>query len=185
MHHLMRTSETTTPRYGGPPSSGATPRRRPAVKTLLAACAVVVLCCAAGVRPAVSHVAAQTASNDDLIAQYVQTINDGFQSGDFSALATVLAPDVTLTQSTPAGKTTVLQGVQAVIDFYQNVVAVNNPGLQFTTDEIHDLSDTVVLTYEHAAPPQFTVQGRCTHVFVIQNGQIVRYDWTTYFAAMP
>ncbi|MGH3577370.1 MAG: hypothetical protein ACRDU0_07425, partial [Mycobacterium sp.] len=83
--------------------------------------AAVVLCGVLGMPPATRRVAAQSPSNNDVVAHYIQILNAGFQSGDFSGLSAILAPDATLTQSNPAGKTSVFDGAAAIIGYYQNV----------------------------------------------------------------
>src|SRR5947199_2029407 len=41
-----------------------------------------------------------------VVTTYLQLFNAGMRSGDFSAMASVYAPDATLTQSNPKGVTT-------------------------------------------------------------------------------
>src|SRR5438034_5565823 len=46
-----------------------------------------------------------------VVTKYLQLFNAGMKSGDFAALASVYAPDATLTQSNPKGVTTVIHGL--------------------------------------------------------------------------
>ncbi|HEV2239268.1 MAG TPA: hypothetical protein VGR57_21610 [Ktedonobacterales bacterium] len=47
------------------------------------------------------------------------------------------------------------------------------------------LSPHIVLTYEHAAPPGFTLPGRCMHLNTIQHGQVQSLDWATFYPGKP
>lgn len=116
--------------------------------------------------------------------RYFQLFNAGMRSGDFSALASVYAPDATLTQSSPQGVTTVVHGLANIIRFDQGV-KTRLAGCQWTTESIGSLAPNVVLAYEHACSPPLRVAGRCIHVFDIQNGKIVSYEWATYYAGQP
>jgi len=109
-----------------------------------------------------------------------QILNAGMRSGDFSALASVYAPDATLTQSNPKGVTTVVHGLTSITQFYQGVRA-RVPGYQWTTESMRSLAPDVVLAYEHAGSPPLRVASRCAHVFVIQNGKIADYHWIVYY----
>jgi ketosteroid isomerase-like protein len=128
--------------------------------------------------------AAQSASRQPsaqaVATRYFQILDAGMKSGNFAALASVFAPDATLTRSTPKGVTTVYHGLAAITRFYQTLPK-SAPGYQWTTDSMRTLVPTVVLAYEHAAPPSMAVPSRCAHVFLIQNGKIVSYDWIAFF----
>lgn len=115
-----------------------------------------------------------------VVTTYFQILNAGMRSGDFSALASVYAPDATLTQSNPKGVTTVVHGLAAITRFYQGV-RTRVPGYQWTTESMRSLASDVVLAYEHAGSPPLRVASRCVHVFVVQNGKITSYDWTAYY----
>jgi hypothetical protein len=133
---------------------------------------------------AAAHVSAgRTADRPDasLVAtSYFSILNAGMKSGDFSAMATVFAPDATFTRSAPTGVTTVYHGIAAITRFYQSL-AKQVPGYQWTTDSLRVLAPTVVLAYEHAGSPPLKAAGRCVHVFTIQAGKIVSYDWVVFF----
>jgi hypothetical protein len=99
-------------------------------------------------------------------------------------LATVYAKGAALTQSSPAGVTTVYQGLDAVIGFY--VVAWQNfHGIAWTQDQVRSLASTVVLSYEHAGRPGQTKPGRCAHLFTVHRGLISTLDWVTYYPGVP
>jgi hypothetical protein len=98
--------------------------------------------------------------------------------------ATVYAKGAALTQSSPAGVTTVYQGLDAVIGFY--VVAWQNfHGIAWTQDQVRSLASTVVLSYEHAGRPGQTKPGRCAHLFTVHRGLISTLDWVTYYPGVP
>jgi ketosteroid isomerase-like protein len=101
-------------------------------------------------------------------------------SHNFSALDAVFASDATLTRSTLDGKTTVYHGLADIISFY-DTLPTKAPGYQWTTDSTRSLSSTVVLAYEHAGTSSMALPSRCAHVFVVQNGKIVSYEWVVFF----
>jgi ketosteroid isomerase-like protein len=115
-----------------------------------------------------------------VVTMYFQILNAGMRSGDFSALASVYAPDASLTQSNPKGVTTVVHGLASITRFYQGV-RTRVPGYQWTTESMRSLAPDVVLAYEHAGSPPLRVASRCVHVFVVQNGKITSYDWIAYY----
>ena len=119
-----------------------------------------------------------------VVTKYLQLFNAGMLSGDFSAMASVYAPDATLTQSSPKGVTTVLNGLTAITTFYQGL-RTKFPGYQWTVESMRDLAPNVVLVYQHAGSPPLSVAGRCIHVFVIKGGKITSYEWATYYPGLP
>lgn len=121
-----------------------------------------------------------------VVAKYFAIFNAGMasQDGDFSALATVYAKNATLTQSNPAGGQGVFQGIDEVTSFYVGLWH-RFPGIQWTPDNIRNLTEDVVLTYEHAGKPTWTAQGRCAHLFKVREHRILTLDWVTYYAGIP
>ena len=121
-------------------------------------------------------------NNQALLDAYWATLNAGMASatGDFSAMAGVYAADGTLTQSNPAGVTTVLQGIDAIIAFYAKAWTKFH-GYQWTLDSTRWITRDVALNYEHAGSPPLSVPGRCAHLFVFCDGRIQTLDWVTYF----
>jgi ketosteroid isomerase-like protein len=115
-----------------------------------------------------------------VVTTYLQLFNAGMKSGDFSTMASVFAPDATLTQSNPKGVTTVVHGLAAITSFYQGL-RTKFAGYQWTVESMRSLAPNVVLVYQHAGSPPLRVAGRCVHVFVVQNGKITSYDWATYY----
>ncbi len=115
-----------------------------------------------------------------VVTTYLQLFNAGMRSGDFSAMASVYAPDATLTQSSPKGVTTVLHGLAAITVFYQGL-KTKFADYQWTVESMRSLAPNVVLVYQHAGSPPLRVAGRCVHLFVVQNGKITSYDWATYY----
>jgi ketosteroid isomerase-like protein len=115
-----------------------------------------------------------------VVTKYLQLFNAGMRSGDFSAMASVYAPDATLTQSSPKGVTTVVHGLANIITFYQGL-RTKFPGYQWTVENMRSLASNVVLVYQHAGSPPLRVAGRCVHVFVVKGGKIATYDWATYY----
>jgi hypothetical protein len=123
---------------------------------------------------------------ESVVTRYFGILNAGMASAnaDFSALATVYAKGAALTQSSPAGVTTVYQGLDAVIGFY--VAAWQNfHGIAWTQDQVRSLASTVVLSYEHAGRPGQTKPGRCAHLFTVHRGLISTLDWVTYYPGVP
>jgi hypothetical protein len=127
-----------------------------------------------------ARVPAHQSSAQGVVGTYFGILNAGMRSGNFSALATVFAPDATLTRSTPKGVTTVYHGVAAITRFYQTLPNVA-PGYQWATDSIRTLDPAVVLAYEHAGSSPLKVASRCVHVFAIQGGKIASYDWVAFY----
>src|SRR5712692_4305056 len=111
-------------------------------------------------------------SASEVVEHYFSILNAGIKSGNFSALSSVFASDATLTRSSLDAKTT---------GFY-DTLPTKVPGFQWTTDSLRSPSTTVVLAYEHAGTPSMALPSRCAHVFVVQNGKIVSYDWVVFFA---
>jgi hypothetical protein len=141
---------------------------------------------------AVAHAAANTARDDGkpdqaVVQAYFQIFNAGLQSGDFSALSTVYAPDATLIQSNSKNVVTILHGVSDIIAWYTSTFGIGTPGhgSQFTPDlrypPMQSLAPHVVLTYEFALPSGFSQAGYCMHVFTLQYGWIESAHWVTYF----
>jgi ketosteroid isomerase-like protein len=120
-------------------------------------------------------------SASEVVEHSFSIVNAGMKSGNFSDLKSVFASDATLTRSTLDGKTTVYHGLAAIISFYDTLPA-KVPGFQWTTDSLRTLSESVVLAYEHAGTSSMAVPSRCAHVFLVQNGKIVSYDWVVFFA---
>jgi hypothetical protein len=131
-----------------------------------------------------THVSAGTpasrADASSVVATYSSLFNGAMKSGDFSAMTSVFAPDATFTRSTPAGKTTVYHGIKAIIGALGGVYKTF-PGYQWTIDRERPLDQWVVLAYEHAGSPPLSVAGRCEHVFMVVDGKIRSYDWTTFY----
>jgi hypothetical protein len=107
-------------------------------------------------------------------------LNAGMQSGNFSALNSVVASNATLTRSSLDGKTSVYHGLATIIRFYDTLPS-QVPGFQWTTDSMRPLSRTVVLNDEHAGTSSLAVPSRCAHVLVIEKGKMVSYDWVVFF----
>ena len=122
-------------------------------------------------------------SVSEVVEHSFRIVNAGMKSGNFSALKSVFASDATLTRSTLDGKTTVYHGLAAIISFYDTLPA-KVPGYQWTTDSLRTLSENVVMAYEHAGTPSMTLPSRCAHVFVVEDGKIVSYDWVVFFAGL-
>ncbi len=136
-----------------------------------------------GMLPA--HVSAQTRANvpsaKALVSTYYSHINVDFQNGDFSDLSTFYASNAVLTQSNPAGVTTVFKGVAAITAFYNGLYA-KLPKLHFALTSERTLSPTLLLRYEHGSTPTMANGPRCMHLFTVINGLIQTDDWVGYFA---
>ena len=120
-------------------------------------------------------------SASEVVEHYFSILNAGMKSGNFSTLNSVFASDATLTRSSLDGKTTVYYGLADITGFY-DTLPTKVPGFQWTTDSLRSPSTTVVLAYEHAGTPSMALPSRCAHVFVVQNGKIVSYDWVVFFS---
>src|SRR5437763_1398389 len=123
-------------------------------------------------------------SAQQVATRYFTVLNAGMRSGDFSALASVYAPDATLTASNPKGVTTVDHGLTAFTTFYQGL-RTKFPGYQWTVESMRNLAPNVVLVYPHAGSPPLHVAGRCIHVFVVKGAKIASYEWATYYPGQP
>lgn len=134
-----------------------------------------------------AHISAQRTEKHNqlsapaLVQKYFRLLNAGMQSGDFSGMKTVYAPDGVLTQSNPLGETKVSRGLVQVTAFYEAAYA-KFKGAHWTQDSTHLLSRDVVLNYEFAGDASFKVPGRCAHLFVIKNGRIKSLDWITFYS---
>jgi uncharacterized protein (TIGR02246 family) len=115
-----------------------------------------------------------------VIASYVQALNAGMQTGDFTALLNLYAPDAVLTTSPPTGVTKVSTGTAEIAAFFQ-AFHTAHPGIIFAVDSVRILSPHVVLTYEHASPPGWAAPGRCMHLYILKQGQVQSLDWTTFY----
>ncbi len=133
---------------------------------------------------AASNTTSSELSAITVVTTYFHLFNAGMRSGNFSALASVYAPNATLTQSNTKGVTTVVHGLAAITRFYQGL-RTRLPGYQWTTESMRSLAPGVVLAYEHAGSPPLRIASRCVHVFVVQNGKIASYDWTAYYPGQP
>lgn len=155
--------------------------RRP-LASLAAAGAVCLslLISGAGITSVSTHAAKQYHSPAATVHAYFRILNAGMQSGDFSAMASVYAPNGTLTQSNPLGQTKVSHGVSEIIAYYKTAYT-KLAGYHFTQDAMRALSSDTLLSYEHAGSPPLSVAARCAHVFVIKNGKIKTLDWVTFY----
>lgn len=148
--------------------------RRSRILPTLAACLGLLLF----VMP--PNVAAQPSEADRVIATYYRMLNAGLQSGDFSAIPAVYAPNARLRHVTLQGDNALFQGLNAIRSFYQAAYK-SIPGAVFKTESIRDLSPTIVMTYDLATAKGQEI-GRCAHVFVLQHDKIVSHDWINYSA---
>jgi hypothetical protein len=158
--------------------------RRP-VRPMLAGLAIMAVCAMSALSACGGVAQAQSTGPTDppdaaVITSYIQALNDGIQSGDFSALVNIYAPDGVLTASTPTGITKVSTGSAELLAFFQAFRAAH-PGLVFTIDSVRVLAPHLVLTYEHAAPPGWVAPGRCMHLYIIKQGHVQSLDWATFF----
>ena len=121
-----------------------------------------------------------------VVTKYFGILNAGMSStdGDFSALAGVYAPNAVLTQSNPAGVTHVFHGLDAITGFYVSLWKAFQ-GIQWSQDQIRNLAEDVVLSYEQAGKPTWTAPGRCAHLFKVRDRRILTLDWVTYYAGIP
>src|SRR5438309_565795 len=116
------------------------------ISTLIA-CALVASC---AVMPhASAHAASPRNGAEALIRSYFSIANAGLNTGDFSALPTVYAPNVTLTVSNPAGVTKVLRGMDKITAWYKTWASAN-AGAQLTSFSTTSPMPNVVIDYEHA-----------------------------------
>jgi hypothetical protein len=158
----------------------------------LSVCAVLLVGALSGCGPA-ARAAENTSSPQDgqpdqaVVETYFQILNAGLLSGDFSALATVYAPDATLIQSNSKNVVTIKQGVTDIVAWYTATFGLGTPahGAQFTFDPryppLQSLAPHVVVTYEYALPAGFSQAGYCMHVFTLKGGMIESVHWATYF----
>ena len=116
-----------------------------------------------------------------VVRTYLQLFNAGMRSGDFSAMASVYAPDATVSRSTPEGETFILRGLNSIIAYYSHL-SRGAPGVQFYRDKWYDLSPSIVLNYEHATGPGYSRPTLCSHLFVLQKGKIHQLFWVAYYA---
>jgi hypothetical protein len=119
-----------------------------------------------------------------VIASYVQALNAGILTGDFTALVNLYAPDGVLTASTPNGGTKVVTGSAQLLTFFQ-AYRTAHPGLVFSVDSVRVLSPHIVLTYEHGLPPGWSAPGRCMHLYILKQGHVQSLDWATFFPGKP
>ena len=119
-----------------------------------------------------------------VVASYIQALNAGIQTGDFTALVNLYAPDGVLTASPPTGVTKVVTGSADLLAFFQ-AFRTAHPGIAFAVDSVRVLSPHIVLTYEHASPPGWSAPGRCMHVYIIKQGRVQSLDWATFYPGKP
>ena len=136
--------------------------------------------------PAVAYADDGLVHAQRVVTKYFGILNAGMASadGDFSALATVYSNNAVLTQSNPAGGQNVYQGLKEVTGFYVALWA-KFQGIQWSPDLVRNLTEDVVLSYEHAGKPTWTAQGRCAHLFKVRRHRILTLDWVTYYAGIP
>jgi hypothetical protein len=134
---------------------------------------------ACGAAP-VAQAAPAVPPDQAVITAYIAALNAGIQSGDFSQLLAIYAPDAVLTASPPTGVTKVSTGT-AEIEAYFQAFRMAHPGVVFAVDSVHIISPHVVLTYEHASPPHWAAPGRCMHVYILKAGKVQSLDWATFY----
>lgn len=135
--------------------------------------------CGAMAQAASAHTAV-VPTDEAVITSYIQALNEGIRTGDFSALVRIYTPDAVLTASTPNGVTTTATGSVQIEAFFVHFSTLH-PGLVFAVDSIRIISPHIVLTYEHASPPGWVAPGRCMHLYTIKAGHIESLDWATFF----
>jgi hypothetical protein len=145
--------------------------------------AVLLVATTAAAHVSASRTAARAVA-PQVVTSFSSIFNDGMKSGDFSAMASVFAPGATFTRSTPQGVTKAYHGLKAIIGAF-TAIQKTFAGYQWTIDSMRPLDQWVVLAYEHAGSPPQSVPGRCMHVFVIVDGKIRSYDWTTFYPGKP
>jgi hypothetical protein len=139
---------------------------------LLAACALLA--------HGAAHAAPPRNGAQALVKSYFAIANTGLRTGDFSALATVYAPSVTLVVSNPKGVTTVLQGMDKITAWYKAWGAANVGG-QMTSVRTTSPVPNMVIDYERGDKPGHPNFAGCAHIFTVQSGKIVTDDWIVYF----
>jgi hypothetical protein len=139
--------------------------------------AIAVTAC--GAAP-VAQAAPADPPDQEVITAYVAALNVGIQTGDFSALLAIYAPDAVLTTSPPTGVTKVSTGTAEIEAFFQ-AFRTAHPGIVFAVDSVRIISPHEVLTYEHASPPGWVAPGRCMHLYIIKAGKVQSLDWATFY----
>ena len=177
---LLNNTRTIAERYKNTMSTFSRTAKRFALLSVLVVLLIGGLAACGGSANAQPSTASPQPKATSVVTTYLQLFNAGMRSGDLSAMASVYAPDATLTQSNPKGVTTVIHGLAGIITFDQGVKA-KFPGFQWTVENMYSLAPDVVLVYQHAGSPPQQVPGRCAHLFVVDHGKITRYDWITYY----
>jgi ketosteroid isomerase-like protein len=142
------------------------------------ACALVAACLLTAREPA--QAASPHNSAQALVKSYFAIANAGLNTGDFSALTTVYAPNVTLVVSNPKGVTTVLQGMAKITAWYKAWAAAN-VGAQLTSVRTTSPVPNMVIDYEQGYKPGHPNFAGCAHIFTVQSGKIVTDDWIVYY----
>jgi SnoaL-like domain len=124
--------------------------------------------------------AAPQRSAPSVVNAYLGILNAGMQSGSFAALSTVYAPQAVFTVANPAGQVLVFHGLTKIEGFYA-MVRKNEKRPHFTIEKMRLLDPSTVYTYEHAGHAGETLPARCTHLYVIKDGLIVRDDFVVFF----
>jgi hypothetical protein len=112
-----------------------------------------------------------------MIRSYFATINAAVHSGDMSSLATVYAPNATVTVSGLDGVPHVYRGLAQIKHFWKQAAKVR--GLRYHEDRLLLLDTIHAAAYEHASATKESLFGRCAHLFVIVQDRIVTDSYIT------
>jgi hypothetical protein len=149
-------------------------------RVYLLAAVVMVLSVPAAILLASAMPAQKHRSAEGVVTAWLQALNAGMQTGDFTALGELYAEDATFTLSNPTGSTSVYRGRDQIVDFFEGFQR-GEPELRFTQESMASIAREVVVAYENASSPALAAPARCFHVFQVRKGLVQDEHWSVFF----
>ena len=144
----------------------------------LISCILLICSIAAPRLDARAHATSAHSDARAIVTTFMADLHTAFQTGDFSAVAALYAPNATLTWSFHTGKSGVVAGVNNIVAFYKGDVS---PGKFLWLDSVTLLSPNVAYAYEHFGSAGQKSPSLCTHAYVVHGGKITAEEFVEFY----
>jgi hypothetical protein len=150
------------------------------IRALPSVIAGIFLMCSIAAPRLTTGTHAAPAHNDAraVVRTFMADLHTAFQTGDFSTLVTLYAPNATLTWSFHTGKSGAAHGVANIMKFYKGDAGL---GKYLWLDSLTLLSPTVAYAYEHFGTGSEKSPSLCTHAYVVVDGKITAEEFVEFY----
>jgi SnoaL-like protein len=145
----------------------------PVISGVLLICSIMAPRLATGTHAAPAHSDARSVART-----FMADLHTAFQTGDFSPVAALYAPNATLTWSFHTGKSGTVHGVANIVAFYKGDTG---SGKFLWLDSVTLLSPTVAYAYEHFGSAGEKSPSLCTHAYVVVDGRITKEEFVEFY----